>query len=226
MSVEPRRSLPFFSVLLLLTSKTAPPAQSFVQPPSPPSPTSSPSPPSSPPPPPPPPPPSPPAAVRPPPPPPMQSRPAAERPSRLSLLPVVRDLDAAAAGQPGATPSGPVSQMEWDEEEETPPRSREKVRQRFREVFRRAARVVEERAARVAAEGVKETQREDIGVKVTRGRTASSQLDRAIKLRRSESVKIARAGIGKRRLREVSIPNLQALTPHLHFTAPQLASSR
>lgn len=108
-------------------------------------PSKAPRPPTPPPPPPPPPPqplPPPPSATvpRPPPPPPMQSRPADERPSRLSLLPVVRDLDAAAAGQPREAPSGPVSQMEWSDEEETPRRSRNKVRQRVREVMKRGKR--------------------------------------------------------------------------------------
>jgi hypothetical protein len=74
----------------------------------------------------------------------MQPRGADERPDRLSLIPVVRDLDKAAEGQPVAPPPpGPRSQMEWDEEEEVAPsRPQDKVRQRVREVtfmYRRLA---------------------------------------------------------------------------------------
>lgn len=69
----------------------------------------------------------------------MQSRPAAERPNRLSLLPLVQDLDEAAAGQLAAPPPpGPKSEMEWDEE--APPRAQEKVRDLFRQVLSRRER--------------------------------------------------------------------------------------
>jgi hypothetical protein len=139
--------------------------------------------------------------VPPPPPPPMQSRPAAERPSRLSLLLLVRDLDEAAAGQPAAAPSGPKSQMEWDEEE-SPPRAQEKVRELFREVMYRHKRQ-EAAAAKVKAKA-KTSQEADNSATSTTGLRPSEQTKEE---RKGGSIRNARNGIESRQKLEVSLPS-------------------
>jgi hypothetical protein len=131
------------------------------------------------------------------PPPPMQSRPAAERPSRLSLLPLVRDLDEAAAGQPAEAPSGPKSQMEWDEEE-TPPRGQEKVRELFREVMYRHKR------QKAAAAKAKASQEVDNSATSTTGLRPSDQTKEE---RKGGSIRNARNGIESRQKLEVSLPS-------------------
>jgi hypothetical protein len=118
----------------------------------------------------------------------MQSRPAAERPSRLSLLPLVRDLDEAAAGQPAEAPSGPKSQMEWDEEE-TLPRGQEKVRELFREVMYRHKRQKAEA---------------DNSATSTTGLRPSEQTKEE---RKGGSIRNARNGIESRQKLEVSLPS-------------------
>lgn len=141
----------------------------------------------------------------------MQSRPADERPSRLSLLPLVRDLDEAAAGQPREAPSAPVSQMEWSDEEETSRRSKKKVRERFLNVIDRSKRAA---AAAAAAEAMKgawgkglpgtaanmEVSSMDSGAISATGGKMPGQ---ASEKRKGGSVRHARAGIEKRRQQEV-----------------------
>jgi hypothetical protein len=126
----------------------------------------------------------------------MQSRPAAERPTRLSLLPFVRDLDEAAAGQPAGAPSGPKSQMEWDEED-TPPRSQDKVSQLLSRVMSRRKR---HEAAQAQAKAMKEG---DHGTTNTSGHRPSDQPTEA---RNGGSIRNARNGIEERRKLEVSLP--------------------
>ena len=139
----------------------------------------------------------------------MQSRSAGERPSRLSLLPLVRDLDEAAAGQPAAPPLGPKSEMEWDEEEA--PRAQEKVRDLFLRVFSRGERhtavaagakaKVKAKAEAKAKGKAKAMQQTDDGVTSTSGHGSSVQLSRCIK---RGSIQNARRGIPERRKLEVS----------------------
>jgi tRNA(Met) C34 N-acetyltransferase TmcA len=145
----------------------------------------------------------------------MQSRPAAERPNRLSLLPLVQDLDEAAAGQPAAPPPptpGPKSEMEWDEEG-APPRAQEKVRELFRQVLSRRERHT---AAVAAAKGkgkamamvfakTKAVQSTNHDVTSTTGNASSVDLDDKIK--RAGSIQNARRGIAERRKLEVSFPH-------------------
>jgi hypothetical protein len=169
-------------------------------------------------------------------PPPMQSRPAAERPNRLSLLPLVQDLDEAAAGQPAAPPppSGPKSEMEWDEEE-APPRAQEKVRELFRQVLnRREKHTAAMAAARamVRAKGItmamaktKAKQQADHSVTSTTGHT--SALDPDEKIKRGGSIQNARRGIAERRKLEVSFPHPKCATSFTDMLpALQLASVR
>lgn len=144
--------------------------------------------------------------------PPMQSRPAAERANRLSLLPLVQDLDKAAAGQPAAPPpSGPKSEMEWDEE--APPRAQEKVRDLFRRVLsRRERRTAAVAAAKAKAKSMamgmgmamantKPTQQADHNSTSTIYHTQSVQPEEKIK---GGSIQNARRGIAERRKLEVS----------------------
>jgi len=141
----------------------------------------------------------------------MQSRGADERPSRLSLLPVVRDLDEAVAGQPAAPPPGPQSQMEWDEEEEAvaPPRSQNKVRQRVREVmYRRKA---------AAASAVQHVNSSDVKTPEQRPPIPVSEKHR------TGSVRNARIGIEKRRQYEVCLPLFILV---ISLTKSQLSSLR
>jgi hypothetical protein len=132
----------------------------------------------------------------------MQSRGADERPDRLSLLPVVRDLDEAVAGRPIAPPPppGPQSQMEWDEEEAVaPPRSKNKVRQRVREVMyrRTAAAAVKAKAKRTA---VQQMNSRDIKA------PEYGPLISVNEKRKAGSVRNARIGIERRRKYEVCLP--------------------
>jgi hypothetical protein len=131
----------------------------------------------------------------------MQSRPAAERPNRLSLLPLVRDLDEAAAGQPAAAPSGPKSQMEWDEEE-TPPRAQDKVRELFREVIYRHKRQKAAAAKATATAKVKASQEANDSATSTTGHQPS---DPTKEERKGGSIRNARIGIESRRKLEVSL---------------------
>ena len=142
------------------------------------------------------------------PPPPMQSRPAAERPNRLSLLPLVQDLDEAVAGQPAPPPpSGPKSEMEWDEE--TPPHAQEKVRGLLRRVLRcrerhtaavAAAKANSESMA-MAMANTKATQEVDHNATSTIGHTSPVQPEEKIK---GCSIQNARRGIAERLKLEVS----------------------
>jgi hypothetical protein len=187
---------------LSLTLLTVAPSFPFLFPPSSPSPTSS----------------SPPAPT-PAPPPPMQSRGADERPDRLSLLPVVRDLDEAVAGRPIAPPPppGPQSQMEWDEEEAVaPPRSKNKVRQRVREVMyrRTAAAAAKAKAKRTA---VQQMNSRDIKA------PEYGPLISVNEKRKAGSVRNACIGIERRRKYEVCLPPFTFATP---LTISQLSSLR
>lgn len=140
----------------------------------------------------------------------MQSRPAAERANRLSLLPLVQDLDDAAAEQPAAPPpSGPKSEMEWDEE--TPPRAQEKVRDLFRRVLSRRERhtaavaaakaKAKSMAMAMAMANTKATQQADHNATSTIDHTPSVQPEEKIK---GGSIQNARRGIAERRKLEVS----------------------
>jgi hypothetical protein len=151
----------------------------------------------------------------------MQSRPAAERPSRLSLLPLVRDLDEAAAGQPAEAPSGPKSQMEWDEEE-TPPRAQEKVRELFREVMYRHKRQKAAAAKATATAKVKASQEANDSPSSTTGHRSSDQTKEE---RKGGSIRNARNGIESRRKLEVSFPSAPQLCVHL-LTMSWLSSLR
>jgi hypothetical protein len=140
----------------------------------------------------------------------MQSRPAAERPSRLSLLPLVRDFDEAAAGQPAAaSPAGPKSEMEWDEEEA--PRAQEKVRDLFLRVSsprerHRAAAVVAKAPAKAKAKAMQRS--ED-------GETSASGHGLLVEpsgITKRGSVQNARRGIEERRKLEVSHPTRRCTT--------------
>lgn len=153
-------------------------------------------------------------ALPPRPPPPMQSRPAAERPNRLSLLPLVQDLDEAAAGQPAAPPPGPKSEMEWDDEE-APPRAQEKVRDLFRRVLSRrerhtAAVVAAKVKAKAKAKAItmamvtvntKAKPQMDHTATSTIGHTPPVEPEEKIK---GGSIQNARRGIAERRKLEVS----------------------
>ena len=140
----------------------------------------------------------------------MQSRPAAERPNRLSLLPLVQDLDEAAAGQPAAPPPGPKSEMEW-EEEEAPPRAQEKVRDLFRQVLsRRERHTAAVAAAKAKAKAVtmamatanmKANSQMDHSATSTIGHTPPVAPEEKIK---GGSIQNARRGIAERRKLEVS----------------------
>jgi hypothetical protein len=157
------------------------------------------------------------AAPLPAPAPPMQSRPAAERPSRLSLLPLVRDLDEVAAGQPAPTPSGPKSEMEWDEEEA--PRAKEKVRDLFLRVLSRREK---QKMAAVEAVAVakapakpkakaKAMQQSGDGAKSISGHGSSVEPSGIVK---RGSILNARRGIAERRQLGVSLQHVDAQ----HFT--------
>ena len=151
-------------------------------------------------------------ALPPRPPPPMQSRPAAERANRLSLLTLVQDLDESAAGQSAAPPppSGPKSEMEWDEE--APPRAQEKVRDLFRRVLSRRARHTAAVAAAkaktraksmvMAMANTKAIQQADHNATSTIDHTPYIQPEEKIK---GGSIQNARRGIAKRRKLEVSL---------------------
>ena len=139
----------------------------------------------------------------------MQSRPAAERPSRLSLLPLVQDLDEAAAGQPAAPPPGPKSEMEWDEEEA--PRAQEKVRELFLQVLSRRKRHA---AAVAAAMERAKAKAKAVAMAKTEGmqevdHSATSTIGHESSVRHGEKIKRgsiqnARRGIEERRKLEVS----------------------
>jgi hypothetical protein len=144
------------------------------------------------------------AAPLPAPAPPMQSRPAAERPSRLSLLPLVRDLDEVAAGQPAPTPSGPKSEM---------------VRDLFLRVLSRREK---QKMAAVEAVAVakapakpkakaKAMQQSGDGAKSISGHGSSVEPSGIVK---RGSILNARRGIAERRQLEVSLQHVDAQ----HFT--------
>ena len=150
-------------------------------------------------------------ALPPRPPPPMQSRPAAERANRLSLLPLVQDLDKAAAGQPAAPPpSGPKSEMEWDEA--APPRAQEKVRDLFRQVLSRhkkhtaavaaAKAKAKAKSVAMAMANTKAMQQVDHNATSTIDHTSPVQPEEKIK---GGSIQNARRGIAERRKLEVSL---------------------
>ena len=140
----------------------------------------------------------------------MQSRPAAERANRLSLLPLVQDLDESAAGQPAAPPppSGPKSEMEWDQE--APPRAQEKVRALFRRVLSRrerhtaavAAAKAKAKSMVMAMANTKAIQQADHNATSTIDHTPYIQPEGKIK---GGSIQNARRGIAERRKLEVSL---------------------
>ena len=150
-------------------------------------------------------------ALPPRPPPPMQSRPAAERPNRLSLLPLVQDLDEAAAGQPAAPPPppGPKSEMEWDEE--APPRAQEKVRDLFRQVLsRREKHTAAAAAAKAKAKSMAMAMANTKAAMQHLDHNATSTIDHTSPLQPEEKIKggsiqNARRGIAERRKLEVSL---------------------
>lgn len=154
----------------------------------------------------------------------MQSRGADERPTRLSLLPVVRDLDEAVAGQPGGPPPGPQSQMEWDEEEDAPPRSQNKVRQRVREVVYCRKAVVAAVAAAVAVAKTKQTAVQQVNSSDFKTPEHGPPIPTK-ENRKAGSVSNARIGIERRRKYEVCLPPF-TLELTDNFTALKLASLR
>lgn len=148
-------------------------------------------------------------ALPPRPPPPMQSRPAGERPNRLSLLPLVQDLDEAAAGQPAAPPPpGPKSEMEWDEE--APPRPQEKVRDLFRQVLSRRKKHTAAVAAKAKAKSMAMVMANTKAAMQHLDHNATSTIDHTSPLQPEENIKggsirNARRGIAERRKLEVSL---------------------
>lgn len=143
----------------------------------------------------------------------MQSRPADERPSRLSLVPLIRDLDVAAAEQPDDT--GSKSHMDWDD---SPPRAHIKVSQRVRDVFQRKR---EERAV-----GLDWMAAADQVVRDTPQPPSEGTSNVAQEKRVCGSVASARAGI-ESRVQEEVIPLTPAIASHTDIlTGFELAKLR
>lgn len=88
--------------------------------------------------------------------------------------------------------------MEWDEEE-TPPRAQEKVREMLRDVMGRRKR----HKAAAAAAKAKEVKEADYGAAST---TSDRSSDQPKEERKGGSIRNARDGIERRRKLEVSLP--------------------
>lgn len=146
----------------------------------------------------------------------MQPRPAAERQNRLSLVPLVRDLDEVAPPLPEAAPSEPKSQMEWDEE--FPPRPAQgKVRTLLGHFMRRK----KAEAAAAAAASQQVAQQADTSAISTLGHRQPESATE--KQRKGGSIRHARQGIESRRKLEASLPSSTSLTS---LTKLQLSTVR